>query len=98
VLKQEMKNRHNVTETTFSLPSKYTPKEQCIMPAEVAHKDASYIERVPTAALSTQALPAAPIPAAMALTELSYGDVAAAGIPPSGSTPLPDQDGFKTIT
>jgi hypothetical protein len=39
-----------------------------------------------------------PIPAATALTELSYRDVAAAGILPSGSVPLPHRDGFKTVT
>jgi hypothetical protein len=32
------------------------------------------------------------------LIELSYRDVAAAGIPPSGSVPLPDRDEFKTVT
>jgi hypothetical protein len=50
---------------------------------------------VPSAALRTQAFPATSIPAE---TTLSYRDVAAAGISPSGPTELPDPDGFKTVT
>jgi hypothetical protein len=97
VLKQGLKNLHQVIEASPRLPPKYIAKEQWILPAEVSRKDKSNVVHVPTAALSTEALPAAPIPAATALTELSYRDVAAAGISPSGSVPLPDRDGFKTV-
>jgi hypothetical protein len=98
MLKQDLKNLHQVIEASPRLPPKYIVKEQRILPAEVSRKGASNVVRVPTAVLSTEALPAAPIPAATALTELSYRDVAAAGISPSGSVPLPDRDGFKTVT
>jgi hypothetical protein len=57
----------------------------------------AYVEQLPTAALSTQAMPAAPIPAATAFAELPYRDVAVAGISPSGSPLLSDLDGFKTV-
>jgi hypothetical protein len=50
---------------------------------------------VSSAALPLEALPAISILAGMTL---SYRDVAAAGISPSGPTPLPDPDGFKTVT
>jgi hypothetical protein len=98
LLKQELKNLHQVIEASPRLPPKYIVKEQHILPAEVSRKGVSNVVRVPTAVLSTEALPAAPIPAATALTELYYRDVPAAGILSSGSVPLPDCDGFKTVT
>jgi hypothetical protein len=52
LLKQETTNLHSVIEASPRLPSKYIPKEQCILPVEVSHKDVAYIERVPTAASS----------------------------------------------
>jgi hypothetical protein len=61
----------------------------------MSHKEAAGIQRVPSSALPTEALPAISLPAGMIL---SYRDVAAAGIPPSGPTALPDADGFKTVT
>jgi FtsZ-binding cell division protein ZapB len=82
LLKQELRNLHQVIETSPRLPPEYIAKEQRILPAEVSRKGASSVVRVPTAALSTEALSAAPIPAATALTELSCRDVAAAGISP----------------
>jgi hypothetical protein len=97
LLKQEIKNLHSVIEASPRLPSKYIPKEQCIPPAEVCHKDAAYIKRVPTAAFSVQTLPAAPVPSMKTLNELSYRDVIVAGISPSGFAPLPDRDGLKTV-
>jgi hypothetical protein len=98
LLKQEIKYLHQVIEASLRLPAKYIAKEQHILPAEMSRKDASNVVRVPTAALFTEALPAAPIPATMAFTEISYRDVAAAEISPSGCVPLPDSDGFKTVT
>jgi hypothetical protein len=95
--KQEIRNLHKFIEASPRLPPKYIAKEQRILPMEVSQKDATSIEHVPTAALSTEALPAALIPATAALTELLYSDVAVAGISPSGSVLLPDCDGFKTV-
>jgi hypothetical protein len=83
LLKHELKNLHQVTGASPRLPPKYIAKEQSILPAELSRKDVFYVERVPIVALSTEALPAA-----AALTELSYRDVAAAGISPSVSGPL----------
>jgi hypothetical protein len=98
LLKQEIHNLQSVIEVSPRLHPKYIPKEQRILPAEVSRKDASYVEHVPTVALSIEALPAAPISAATILIELSYRDVATVGISPLGSAPLPDRYGFKTVT
>jgi hypothetical protein len=63
--------------------------------AEMSHKEAAGVQRVPSAALPAETLPTISIPVWMTL---SYRDVAAAGISPSGLTALPDADGFKTVS
>jgi hypothetical protein len=103
LLKQELKNLHSLIEASPRPLSQQIPTEQRILLAEMSHKDAPSIRHKPTVALSTHALPAVPIPGATTLTELSYRDVAAAGISPSGPTAIPDSDGSityrkKTVT
>jgi hypothetical protein len=58
------------------------------------------IQHVPSAAPPTHALPAVStcIPGGTTLAELSYRDVATAGISPSGPTVLHDPDSFKSVT
>jgi hypothetical protein len=80
LLKQEIKNLHSFIKTSPRPPSQHIPREQRALPAEMSHKEAAGMQRVPSAALPTQALPAG--------TTMSYRDVAAAG-----PTELPDPDG-----
>jgi hypothetical protein len=79
LLKQEIKNLHSLIEASPTPAFQYITREQCIVPAEVSHKDVANIQRVPSAALPAEALPAISIPAGMTL---SYRDVAAAGFHP----------------
>jgi hypothetical protein len=76
LLKQEIKNLHRLTEVSPRPLSQYIPREQCILPVEKSNKDAASIQRVPSAALPIQALPAVSIPAGMTM---SYRGIAAAG-------------------
>ncbi|PNF21980.1 hypothetical protein B7P43_G17815 [Cryptotermes secundus] len=87
LLKEEIRNLHSHVEA-----SPRPPREQRILPAETSRKEAASNQRMPSAAISTQASPAVP-----AGTTLSYRDVAAVGISPPGPTALPDPDGFKTV-
>jgi hypothetical protein len=96
LLKEEVINLHSIIEASPRLLSPCIPSEQRILPAEISHKDAASYQRVPKATPSTQALSAVPIPARTTLAELSYRNVAAAGI--SHPTALPEPDGFTTIT
>lgn len=98
LLKEEIKNLRSIIEAPSRLSSQSIPRDLRVLPAEMFHRDVASNLHVPTATLSTQALPAVPIPAGTTLTELSYRDVAAAGISPSRPTALPDPDGFKTVT
>jgi hypothetical protein len=98
LLKEEIKNLRSIVEAPSRLPSQSIPREHRILPVEMSHKGAAGNNLVPTATLSTQVSPAIPIPAGMTFTELSYRDVAAAGISPPKPTTLPDADGFKTVT
>jgi hypothetical protein len=61
----------------------------------MSQKEAAGVQRVPSAALPAETLPTISIPPGMAL---SYRDVAAAGVSPSGPTALPDADRFKTVS
>jgi hypothetical protein len=98
LLKQEINNLHGLIEASPRPTSQHIPREQCILPAEMSHNHAASVQLVPSEALSTQALPAVPIPARTTLTELLYSCVAAVEISPSGPTALHDPDGFKTVT
>jgi hypothetical protein len=95
LLKQEMKDLHSLIEVSLRPTSQYITREQRILPLEISNKEVASIQRVPSAALPSNALPVTSIPAA---TTLSYRDIAAAGIPPSEHTALPDPDGFKIVT
>jgi hypothetical protein len=95
LLKQEIKDVHSLIEVSLRRASRYITREQHILSAEMTNKEAASIQRVPSAALPNNALPAISIPAA---TTLSYRDVAAAGLPPSACTALRDPDGFKTVS
>jgi hypothetical protein len=95
LLKQKIKNLHCLTEASPRFTSQYITGEQRFLPAEMSHKEAAGVQRVASAALPAETLTIIIIPAGMAL---SYRDVAAAGIPPSGPTALPDADGFKTVS
>jgi hypothetical protein len=55
LLKQELKNLHQVIETSPRLPPEFIVKEQFILPAEVSRKGSSSVVRVPTAVMSTEA-------------------------------------------
>jgi hypothetical protein len=94
ILKQEIKNLHSFLEASPRPHSQHIRREQCILPEEMSCKEAASNQPVPSADLHTQALPAVSIPAG---TTLSYRDVAAAGISPSGPTAPPDPDGFKPL-
>jgi hypothetical protein len=78
LLKQEIKDLHSLIEVSLRPASQCISREQRILPAEMANKKATSIQRVPSAALPNNALPAISIPGA---TTLSYRDVAAAGLP-----------------
>ncbi|PNF43161.1 hypothetical protein B7P43_G17207 [Cryptotermes secundus] len=87
LLKEEIRNLHSHVEA-----SPRAPMEQRILLAETSRKEAASNQRMPSAALSTQASPAVP-----AGTTLLYRDVAAVGVSPPGPTVIPDPDGFKTV-
>jgi hypothetical protein len=95
LLKQKIKNLHGLTEASPRPTSQYITGEQRTQPAKMSHKEAAGVQRVPSAALPAETLPAISVPPGMAL---SYSDFAAAVIPPSGPTALSDADGFKTVT
>jgi hypothetical protein len=95
LLKQEIKNLHGLIEASPRPTSQYITGEQSILPAEMSRKEAAGVQHVPSAALPAETLPTISIPAGMTL---SYRDVAAAGISPSGPTALPDVDGFKIVS
>jgi predicted PurR-regulated permease PerM len=95
LLKQEIKNLHGLIEASPRPTSQYITGEQRFLPAEMSHKGAASVQRVLSAALPAETLPTISIPAGLTL---SYRDLAAAGIPPSGPTALPDADGFKTVS
>jgi hypothetical protein len=61
----------------------------------MSKKEAASIQRVPSAALHNNTLPATSI---ITATILWYMDVASAEIPPSERTALPDPDGLNTVT
>jgi hypothetical protein len=98
LLKEEVKNLHSIIEASPRLLSPCISREQRILLAEITHKDAASNQRMPKATLSTQALPVVPIPAGTAWAELSYRDVAAAGILPPRLAVLPEPEDFKTVT
>jgi hypothetical protein len=91
ILKREVNNLHSLIEASHRPHSQYIPREQNVLPA-------ASIQRVPVAPSSTQALPAVSIPAETNLQNLSYRDIAANGISPSGPAVVPDTEGFKTVT
>jgi hypothetical protein len=55
LLKQDIKNLHSLTEASPRPTSQYITREQCTVPAEMSHKDEASIQRVPSAALPTEA-------------------------------------------
>jgi peptidoglycan hydrolase CwlO-like protein len=77
LLKREIKNLRSLIEASPRPTSQYITREQRILLPEMSHKDAASIQRVPSAALPTEALPATSI---LAGTTFSYRDVAAAEI------------------
>jgi hypothetical protein len=81
LLKQEIKNLHGLIEVSPRPTSQYITGEQLFLPAEMPHKEAAGVQRVPLAALSAETMPTISIPAGMTL---SYRDVAAVGISPCG--------------
>jgi hypothetical protein len=95
LLKQEIKNLHGLIEASPRPISQYITGEQRLLPAEMSHKEAAGVQRVPSSALPAETLPTISIPAGMTL---SYREVAAAGVSPSGPTALPDAGGFKTVS
>jgi hypothetical protein len=95
LLKQKIKNLHGLTEASPRPTSQYITREQRTQPAKMSHKEAAGVQRVASAALPAENLPAISIPAG---TILSYRDLAAAGISLSGPTALPDLGEFKTVT
>jgi hypothetical protein len=97
-LKQEIKNLHSLIEPPSRPSSQCIAREPCILPAAMSYKDAAIIQHEPLDAAPDQALPVVRKPAGTTLAELSYRDVAAARISPSGSTVLPDAEGFRTVT
>jgi hypothetical protein len=95
LLKQEIKNLYGLIEASPRPTSQHITGEQRFLPAEMSHKEAAGVQRVPSAALPAETLPTISIPAGM---NLSYRHIAAAGISPSGPTALPDAEGFKTVS
>jgi hypothetical protein len=95
LLKQEIKNLHGLIEASPRPTSQYITGKQRFLPAEMSHKEAAGVQRVPSAGLPAETLPSISIPAGMIL---SYRDVAAAEISRSWPTALPDADGFKTVS
>jgi hypothetical protein len=95
LLKQEIENLHCLIEASPRPTSQYITGEQRFLPADMSNKEPACVQRVPSAALPTEALPAISIPAGMTL---SYRDVAVARISPSRPTALSDPDGLKTVS
>jgi hypothetical protein len=56
LLKQEIKNLHSLIKASPRPPSQYIHREQRIVPAEMSHKDAASIQRVPRAVYLTSCL------------------------------------------